>query len=104
MGMTMGCAVCHDHKYDPFTMTDFYSMFAYYYSLTEKAMDGNALLPPPTMKVPTPEEQRQQMEQLQYTQIAALQKEIKEKLLAVEYTDPTPDASQESQPRRFCLD
>ncbi|MDC0261855.1 PSD1 and planctomycete cytochrome C domain-containing protein [Planctomycetaceae bacterium] len=93
MGMTMGCAVCHDHKYDPFTMTDFYSMFAYYYSLTEKAMDGNALLPPPTMKVPT-QEQQQQMEQYS-TQIAALKKDIKEKLLAVEYTDPTPEASQE---------
>jgi len=93
MGMTMGCAVCHDHKYDPFTMTDFYSMFAYYYSLKEKAMDGNALLPPPTIKVPT-EEQTQQMEAYN-TQIAALKKEIKEKLLAVEYTDPTPDASQD---------
>jgi len=93
MGMTMGCAVCHDHKYDPFTMTDFYSMFAYYYSLKEKAMDGNALLPPPTIKVPT-EEQTQQMEAYN-TQISALKKEIKEKLLAVEYTDPTPDASQD---------
>lgn len=93
MGMTMGCAVCHDHKYDPFTMTDFYSMFAYYYSLTENAMDGNALLPPPSMKVPTPEQDQQMKEYNE--QIAALNKQIKETLAAVEYTDPTPDASQE---------
>lgn len=93
MGMTMGCAVCHDHKYDPFTMTDFYSMFAYYYSLTEKAMDGNALLPPPSIKVPT-SEQRQQMDQYN-SQIAALKQDIQSKLAAVEYTDPTPEASQE---------
>jgi hypothetical protein len=93
MGMTMGCAVCHDHKYDPFTMTDFYSMFSYYFSLTEKAMDGNALLPPPSMKVPTPDQDQQMQKYNQ--QIAALNEQIKDALAAIEYTDPTPDASQD---------
>lgn len=30
LGATMACSECHDHKYDPFTMRDFYSMAAYF--------------------------------------------------------------------------
>lgn len=56
MGLTMGCAVCHDHKYDPLSQKEFYQLFSYFYSLTEKAMDGNAKDPPPVVKVPTPEQ------------------------------------------------
>ena len=55
MGLTLGCAVCHDHKYDPFTQKEFYSLFAFFNSLTEKAMDGNRLDPPPTVRVPSDE-------------------------------------------------
>lgn len=57
MGLTLGCTVCHDHKYDPFTQREFYQLFAFFNSLTEKPMDGNALSPPPSIKAPTPEQQ-----------------------------------------------
>jgi len=41
MGLTMGCAQCHDHKYDPITMKDFYQFFAYFNNLEDKGLDGN---------------------------------------------------------------
>lgn len=59
MGLTAGCAVCHDHKFDPISQAEFYELFAYFNSLDENPMDGNALLPPPVIRVPTEEEQSQ---------------------------------------------
>jgi len=54
LGSTLGCAVCHDHKYDPFTQDDFYGLFAYFHSFAEEASDQNALAPPPAIAAPTP--------------------------------------------------
>ncbi len=38
MGATLGCAQCHDHKYDPFTARDFYSMAAFFSDIKETAI------------------------------------------------------------------
>ncbi len=53
LGVTMGCARCHNHKYDPFTQKEFYQMFAYFNNVPEqgRAMKyGNSepLIPAPT--------------------------------------------------------
>ena len=86
LGLTAGCAACHDHKFDPLTQKEFYQMFSYFFSLTEKAMDGNALLPPPAIKVPN---KTQLADQERLTnQLTALGDEIETAIAEWKYIDP----------------
>ena len=57
LGMTMGCARCHDHKYDPITQRDFYNMFAFFNNIPEKGLVYNWGNDEPLMKAPTREQQ-----------------------------------------------
>jgi hypothetical protein len=56
LGLTANCAVCHDHKFDPLTMKDFYSMSAFFNNTTQGAMDGNIKDTPPIVFVPRMED------------------------------------------------
>ena len=86
LGLTTGCAACHDHKFDPITQREFYQLFAFFNSLTEKAMDKNALVPPPSVQVPTPDQKKLQD---QYkSRIAELQKTVDAEVAKVDYEDP----------------
>ncbi|MDU0352867.1 DUF1549 domain-containing protein [Paraglaciecola aquimarina] len=51
MGLTTGCAGCHDHKFDPISQKEFYQLTAFFRNTTEKPMDGNAADYPPSMHV-----------------------------------------------------
>jgi mono/diheme cytochrome c family protein len=41
LGLTTNCAQCHDHKFDPFSQKDFYSMAAFFRNTTQGGLDGN---------------------------------------------------------------
>ena len=57
MSMTVGCARCHDHKYDPITQKDFYRFYAFFNSVPEKGLDGQRGNAVPMLQLPTrPEE------------------------------------------------
>lgn len=47
LGVTMGCAECHDHKFDPFTQRDFYSLAAFFADLQETAVGRQQQTPVP---------------------------------------------------------
>ena len=56
LGMTMTCARCHTHKYDPITQTEYYQLLAFFNSTSESPMDGNKYEYGPIMKVPADQE------------------------------------------------
>ena len=95
MGLTVGCAVCHDHKYDPISQKEFYQLYAFFNNVSEKAMDGNALLPPPVMKIPTAQ-QKADLAELN-AKIGPTEKKIFEIASKVKYKEPEKKTPAEVQ-------
>lgn len=58
MGLTAGCAQCHDHKYDPLSQRDFYQLFAFFNNVPEQGLIV-ADNPPPLLTVTTPQQDQQ---------------------------------------------
>src|ERR1019366_7202938 len=69
LGLTLGCAECHDHKYDPFTTKEFYKLAAFFADIQEVAVGRQPQTPIMTGS---------QQEQVKYLdeKIATVQKEI----------------------------
>jgi hypothetical protein len=57
MGLTVGCARCHDHKYDPILQKEYYQLFAYFNNVPEKGFVYNFGNEEPYIKAPTPEQE-----------------------------------------------
>ena len=58
MGLTVGCARCHDHKYDPIPQKDYYRLFAYFNSVPGNGFAFNFGNDEPKIKAPNPEQQK----------------------------------------------
>jgi Protein of unknown function (DUF1553)/Protein of unknown function (DUF1549)/Concanavalin A-like lectin/glucanases superfamily/Planctomycete cytochrome C len=77
MGLTVACAQCHDHKYDPITQKDFYQVYAFFHNVPESGKDGvRDRNPKPFLRVPSA---AQLEEQKRFDgEIAAAEKEVAE--------------------------
>lgn len=75
LGLTAGCAVCHDHKFDPMTSRDYYSLSAFFNSLDGRAMDGNVKDHAPVITAAN-EDQREQLDDLDRS-LAEIRREMR---------------------------
>jgi len=74
MALTFECSRCHDHKYDPISAKDYYSLGAFFNSIDEAGLiqggaDRGIVLPQPALQLPTPEQE---------TKLASLQTAVAE--------------------------
>ena len=60
LGLTVGCARCHDHKYDPISQREFYQLYSFFNQVPERGMRGFT----PSEKIPSPlaDDRQQQLE------------------------------------------
>ena len=85
LGLTAGCAACHDHKYDPISQREFYELFAFFNNTTEPTMDGNVVDTPPVIRVLDDQDQ---------TRIEALREAIAARRVKLNRQDPTLEAEE----------
>ena len=57
LGLTLACARCHDHKFDPLAQKEYYRFFAYFNNVEEKGMVWNFGNEDPKVRAPTPEQE-----------------------------------------------
>lgn len=102
MGLTVGCAVCHDHKYDPISSREFYQLYAFFNNIDATPETGGRSgndfkrgLQKPYIELPTPEQQntrtdlqKQSVElERQITELKSALAKLSEKKAANESTD-----------------
>ena len=79
MALTMGCARCHTHKYDPISQKEFYQFYAFFNNVPEKGLDGQLGNAEPFLPLPA-DEPRAKQEELEQS-IKDHEKQVDDKLL-----------------------
>lgn len=106
LGLSLICARCHTHKYDPVTQTEYYRLLAFFNNTAEAAMDGNRYEYAPNVRAPASQAAWDEWEKLQAEQakenltnarkaelakvLAELQKNFTTTLVAKELSKPRP--------------
>ncbi|MBX9791851.1 MAG: PSD1 and planctomycete cytochrome C domain-containing protein [Pirellulales bacterium] len=57
LGLTIACAQCHDHKFDPVTQREYYQLYAFFYNVPESGLDGSKGNARPLVRLPSPEQE-----------------------------------------------
>jgi len=86
LGLTVGCAQCHDHKYDPISQREYYELFAYFNTITDRGNDGNGgVNSVPYIPVLSYEQEQERL---------ALEAQVEERTAALLAPDAKLDAAQ----------
>ena len=96
LGITLGCADCHSHKYDPVSQREFYQLYAFFNSLEEPGAQGHNQKYPPLIEAPTGEQQRT-IARLELD-IAATEGQIREAVAGYAYSEPQDLPATVSEP------
>ncbi len=81
LGLTVGCAVCHDHKFDPTTQKDFYSLSAFFNNIDEVPFNGDRPVWKPVARIPTPQHTAA------YDQVLAKRSELAEQMRSMQVSE-----------------
>lgn len=85
LGLTLACSQCHDHKYDPLSMADYYKFLAFFNNVPERGLDGNRGNAEPTLRLPSPAQEQR---------LAELNRALADAERAVSESLPAIDAAQ----------
>jgi hypothetical protein len=85
LGLSVGCAQCHDHKFDPISQKEYYQLFAFFHNVPENGLDGTKGNAVPLLRTPTKEQQ------LKYDRLTA---EIRKREQWLQEPNPDLDRAQ----------